>query len=183
MKRILALCLLPMSAMAFTAGELATLKAAVVAEPSVQPCLTEGNDGCIVDWLNSTSATIVWRTRVTQEEYQTAVSPTGSTFSWSGTGGFIARSQGERDAWRTMFSPGSVNPSKANVRAAFDDIFSGTGAGAISNRSHLSAISKRNATKAEGLLSSGAGTDVSPSVLTFEGQINNDDVVKILGRQ
>lgn len=182
MKKFLALLLLPMSALAFTPAEITTLRAAVQSEPSIQSCLTAGNDVCVSDWLNSQSTVIVWRTRVTQEEYQTAVSSTGSTFNWSGTGGFIARTQGERDAWRTMFSPGSVNPSQANVRAAFDDIFSGTGAGAVSNRNHLSAVSKRNATVAESVLSTGTGTDASPAVLTYEGRVSVNDISQIMGR-
>lgn len=183
MKRLLLLlCLLPGLAFALTTEQNAALKTAVLAEPSIAACVTEGNDGCVADWLNATSTFVVYRTRVTQEEYQTATSPTATQFDWAGTGGFISRSQGERDAWRTMFASGGVNPSNTNVRAAFSDIFNGTGAGAVNNRAHLLSLSKRFARNAEKVLATGTGTDASPATLTFEGKINSGEIYLIMGR-
>jgi hypothetical protein len=181
-KYLIALLLLPALARAeFTQPQKDNLKAAIQAESSITSCYINGDHGCIATWLNSDSTFIVWRTAVSQADYQTKVSSEGTTFNWSGTGGFIARSQGERDAWRTMFATGSVNPSLTNVIAAFNDIFSGTGAGAVANRAHLAATSKRNATFAEKTLSTGTGTSASPGVLTFEGLINVNDIPGILG--
>lgn len=182
--KIIALLLLAfsLSASAFDQPQKDALKAAVLAEPTIADCVTGGNDVCVADWLNSASLFIVWRTRVTQEEYQTAVSTGGLTFDWSGTGGYIARSQGERDAWRTMFSSGSVNPSNSNVILAFNDIFSGSGAGAINNRTHLAALSKRFASMAEKTLSTGTGTTLAPGTLTWEGRVSINDIPAIMGR-
>jgi hypothetical protein len=184
MKRLLIALLLifPLSASAFDQPQKDALKAAVLAEPTIADCVTGGNDVCVADWLNTASAFVVWRTRVTQEEYQTAVSTAGLTFDWSGTGGYIARSQGERDAWRTMFSSGGVNPSNGNVILAFNDIFSGTGAGAINNRNHLLALSKRVAIQAEKALATGTGTTTTPGLLTWEGRVSINDIPGIMGR-
>lgn len=176
------LLLAAQSACAFTQSELNTLKTAVQAEPSIADCVSTGNDICVADWLNSKSTFIVWRTSVSKNEYQTSTGPTtGTTFDWSGTGGYIARSAGERDAWNSMFSAtGSVNPSRANVIAAFNDIFSGTGAGAVANRALLLDLSKRAATFAEKILATGAGTQANPGKLVFEGSISFNTVAEIL---
>lgn len=181
-KYLIVVLLLPTLASAeFTQPQKDSLKAAIQAESSITSCYISGDHGCIASWLNSTSTFIVWRTSVSQAEYQTKVSSDGTVFNWSGTGGFIARSQGERDAWRTMFGAGNVNPSLSNVIAAFNDIFSGTGAGAVANRAHLAAVSKRSATFAEKTLATGTGSSASPGLLTFEGLVNVNNIPEILG--
>lgn len=172
--------LAPLMAHAWTQPQLTALKNAAREEPSIQACITQGDDTCVATWFNSASTFVVWRTHVTQDEYQTAVDSAAGVFNWSGTGGFIARSQGERDAWRTMFAPGYVNPALDNVRAAFADIFSGAGAGAVANRNHLAALSKRAASQAEKVLATGTGSDASPGTLTFEGTIDAALVAQIL---
>jgi len=181
MKKILFILLFALSfnSYALTQAQEDTLKTAALAEPSIAACITGGNDVCVADWFNTVNAFVVWRTNVTQNEYQTR-EDIGTSFNWSGTGGFIARTQGERDAWRTMFQSGSVDPSKANVIAAFNDIFSGAGAGAVATRAHLLALSKRLATNAEQVLATGTGTDASPGRLTFSGTISTNDVSGIL---
>lgn len=169
------------AAFAFTQTELDTLKVAAQAEPSIQGCLTGGDDVCVADWFNAASSYIVWKSRVTKDTYQTETGPTtGTTFNWSGTGGYIARSQGERDAWNTLFSATNyVNPSRANVIAAFNDIFSGTGAGAVANRALLLDLSKRAATNAEKVLATGTGTNATPGTMTWEGRISPNDIYLI----
>lgn len=150
----------------------------MIARPELATLIATGDDIALSNFYNAlpTVDFIVWRSSVSQQEYQSKVSSTGTSFNWSGTGGYIARSQGERDAWRVMFVSGSVNPSEPNVITAFNDIFSGTGAAAINNRSHLLALSKRKATLVEQLLATGTGTDASPAILVFEGTIGYADI-------
>ena len=181
MKKFILLLLLTISfsVSALTTDQKVILKAAALAEPTIADCITGGNDVCVAEWFNESSTFIVWRNLVTQVEYQTSEAA-GTTFSWSGTGGFISRTQGERDAWRTMFQSGSVDPSKANVIAAFNDIFSGNGAGAIATRLHLLTLSKRIATNAEKALATGTGSDASPGKLTFAGNVSVSDISGIL---
>jgi len=150
----------------------------MLAHPELATYIATGDDIALSNYYNQLPITdwIVWRTSVSQQEYQSKVSSIGTSFNWSGTGGYIARSQGERDAWRVMFVSGYVNPSEANVITAFNDIFSGTGAAAINNRNHLLSLSKRKATLIEQILSSGSGTDISPAYTSFEGEIGYTDI-------
>lgn len=155
-----------------------TLHNDMLSRPELSTMISSGDDIALASYYNNLPLIdwIVWRTRVSQEEYQSSISSIGTTFSWSGTGGYIARTQGERDAWRAMFVSGTVNPSLTNIILGFNDIFSGTGAQAINNRNHLAALSKRKASIVEQVLSTGSGvglgTDVLPATLTFEGKIS-----------
>ena len=119
----------------------------------------------------------VWRTSVTKNEYVSATSVDSTTFNWTGTG-FIARSAGEQAAWRELFNGANAcNPSLANVRQAFTDIFSGATAPAPANRTHLAAISRRKASRAEKLFATGAGSTAAPSLMGVEGVLTVQDVV------
>lgn len=153
------------------------LKADMFSQPSLQTAIQTGDDVAIANFYNQLVVPefIVWRTSVEQSEYQSALSSTGTLFSWSTPGGYISRSQGERDAWQAMFAAGPIDPSMSNVIVAFNDIFSGTGAGAINNRAHLLSLSKRHAIRIEKLLSTGTGTDLSPATMSYEGELSYDD--------
>jgi hypothetical protein len=118
----------------------------------------------------------VWRTSVTKDELVGSVSVDGTTFSWTGTG-YITRSQGERDAFNTMFSSaGIVNPSLSNVRQAWTDIFSGATAPAPANRTHLSTVSRRKAIRFERLYATGTGSTASPGTMVIEGQVSGQTI-------
>jgi hypothetical protein len=118
----------------------------------------------------------VWRTRVTRDELLTSIGPDGTTFAWTGTG-YITRAQGERDAFNAIFtSDAALNPSLANVRQAFADIFSGNTAPAPANRTHLSAVSRRKATRLEKLFATGTGSTASPATMAFEGAVSYQDI-------
>jgi hypothetical protein len=167
-----------------TEAQLPTLKAAILAEtdPVFVEFRTQGATGAMANFFNleAVPAYWVWKTKVPKTDYTNGVSVDGTTFSWTGSG-FITRQQGERDAWRELFSTGNaVNPSLANVRQAFTDIFSGGTAPAPANRTHLLAMSRRPATRGEKLFATGAGTTANPSLLVFEGSISGDDVVQAL---
>lgn len=117
----------------------------------------------------------VWKSYLTKSEVVNSTSADNTTFNWTGNG-FITRSAGELAAWENLFNAsGSVNPSLANVRQAFSDIFSGAG-NAASNRTHLLAVARRKATRAEKLLGSGSGSTGSPATMGFEGTVTFSDV-------
>ncbi len=117
----------------------------------------------------------VWRTSVPKNELTNSTSTDGTSFVWAGNG-FITRANGEQTAWRELFNgTNQVNPSLANVRQAFSDIFSGTGNAAL-NRAHLLAIARRKATRAEKLFASGAGSSAVPATMTIEGALSYQDV-------
>lgn len=109
------------------------------------------SDEQIANALNQDASPVywAWRTSVPKHEATDTVSShtdgSPTAFTWGGaSGGYINRSQGERDAWRELWNSSlTVNPSLANVRTAFVDIFSGSGAGAVGNRNHLWGVCQR----------------------------------------
>ena len=161
--------------------QLQAIKTAIDADPvlSAKPMNGDG-DFDIATALNlvRTPDFWVWRTQVSKDELTNSVSQDGTTFAWTGAG-FITRSVGERDAWRELFDRlGNVNPSLANVRQAFTDIFSGATAPAPANRTHLATVSRRRATLVEHVLrtNTAAGTTAAPDTMGAEGPITPYEV-------
>ena len=155
----------------------AVLRAVVIAEPTLQIAINTGDDYAIANWCNALAAPdfFVTKTSLPRHDVLTATSGEATTFAWAGAA-YITRSQGERDAFREMFnSTGTVNPNLASIQAAFADIFSG--AGGLANRTHIAAISKRKATRAEKVLATVPGTGLlaSPATLTYEGQVTANE--------
>lgn len=168
--------------MELTLAQKQTLKAAILADP-VLAAKTSGpgtDYGFIADALNKDAAPAFWgyKALLGKHELTDQTSPDGTTFAWGGTtGGFINRSQGERDCWREIWNTSlSCNPSRANVRAAFDDIFSGAGAGAVNNRAHIAAMIRRKATVVEKLFATGTGSTASPGTFAVEGSVDLSDI-------
>lgn len=163
--------------MNLTLSQRQALKADMVT--SSQP--TTGSDDVALTVANFYNANAspdfwVWRTSVGKDELTNSTSVDGTTFNWTGTG-FITRNQGERDAWRELFDrDGNCNPSLANVRQAFTDIFSGGTVPAPANRTHLATVSRRKATRFEKLFAAGTGSTASPAVMALEGALTVDDV-------
>lgn len=159
--------------MALTSAQLTTLKADIAAETA--PYLVEqreaGSDSGIAVWYNTQASPsfYVWKTQVSSGEAFNAI-------IGAGTGGFIARSQGERDYVSALLIRGTFDPSLANIRQALADAFSGAGASAVTTRDNLTAISKRTATNAEKLFSVGTGSEAVPAVMGYQGEITPRDV-------
>lgn len=84
-------------------------------------------------------------------------------------------SVGKARIWEWMTRPGSFNPSKANVRAGIDATWVGTAADLLV-RAAVYVHCKRQATIVEKLFASGTGSNASPAVMDFEGQISPQDV-------
>ena len=147
------------------------------------------SDEQIAEALNQVVSPDYWvlRTSVTKHEMtdttgtHTDGSPTA--FTWGGaSGGYINRSQGERDAWRELWNTSlTVNPSLANVRTAFDDIFSGAGAGAVGNRNHIKAKIRRLATVIEKVFS--VATVGGPIQSGVRGSASNPDTMVLANVQ
>lgn len=165
------------SAHALTTAEYSALNAAIIAEPSLTTAVSTNDDTAISVWCNTTSTFIVWRSRVTEDEYTDNVSSDSTVWSWPA---YIARAQGERDGWDRMFRKGAINPGKANVRQGIADIFSGSANNAGPQRTHLLAMSKRAATNCEKVLATGTGTTATPGVLTFEGSLSSAAISRVM---
>lgn len=165
--------------MALTLTQRTALKNDINADPalSAHPNNADGHQA-VADAYNLAASPDfwVWRTQVSKHEFVGSTSTDGTNFSWGGAG-FITRSQGERDAWRELFNgDGFCNPSQANVRTAFLDIFSGGTAPAPANRTHLATVARRKATRAEKLFATGTGSTASPALMGIEGNLSGPDI-------
>lgn len=168
--------------MSLTAAQLPALRAAIAADPTLAAIPnTPDSNQTIADAFNAVSspAFYVWRSSVSEAEFTglpgVDVANAGAATVWSWTA-FIARSVGEQNGWARMFASGTVNPSRANVRQGFADIFSGSANAAPAQRNHLTVLSKRAATRAEQLYATGTGSYAAPATLGFEGLITYVDV-------
>jgi hypothetical protein len=171
-------CLLPATTLAaLTPAQSSALKAAIQADPTLNALPNEpDSNAAIADAFNAEAAPAFWvlRSSVREAEYTAQPSVDGTVWSWPA---YIARSQGERDAWGRMFAAtGTVNPSLPNVQQAFADIFSGTAAAPVAQRAHLTACSRRKATRIEKLYATGTGSAATPATMGREGPIGYEDV-------
>lgn len=152
-----------------TTAQLMVLKADIAADPvlSAKPN-TPDEAFAIADAYNqlATPDWWMWRTRVKQAEITDQSSVDSTDWSWTA---FVGRTQGERDAWREMFATtGAISFARPNVRQGLQDIFSGMSGSA--QRTHLLAVGRRKATRAEKLFGTPAptGTTSSPATSAFE---------------
>ena len=150
--------------MPLTPTQIVTLAADIQTHPELAVFYVgAANDNVAVrDYYNAADPTLAdcWRTTFSLAE---ALAVT----NWTE---FIGRTQGERDAFRMMFSLGSVAPSDANIRSGFTDIFSGPSG--VTTRTALTAAAKRKMTRAELLFATG------PSVFTLvlEGPVSSVEI-------
>lgn len=116
--------------------------------------------------LNASPAYTVWKSNVT-------ITDTGKIFNgteWAG----MTTANHTRLQTVAQWLPGGYNAALPDIRAMFNDIWSG--AGGTSTRNALLVLWKRLARRGEKLYASGTGTDTVPSTLTFEGPISATDV-------
>lgn len=117
----------------------------------------------VAAWYNLEAAGPYWLWKTVIFESEITRSPSSDATNWDWTA-YIARSQGERDAWARLFMGGGsgMNPSLTNVRQGLADIFSGSANNAAAQRTHLLATCRRKATNAEKLFvvaATGPGND------------------------
>lgn len=157
--------------------QLAVLKAHVQANPDTNGFYVGGNLPAVAALLNVDAAPVFYATKksLSRHDILTGTSIEGTTFAWAGAA-YITRNQGERDAFREMFnSTGEIDPAVANIVAAFQDIFSGTGG--AGNRAHVTSMSKRTATRFEKLFATGLGTLVAPATMALQGPVQWEEMV------
>lgn len=158
-----------------TPQQTATLKAHILADPVLGP-LTSGTGtdyGAIAAALNANASPVVkvWRTSVTRAEIQD-----DDAFNWTLVDNLTNGSKYR--IWEWMFANGAINPSKDNIRAGISATWTGTLALTAVATMTLNKC-KRNATRLESLFTTGAGTDLSPAKLTFEGSIDLMEIASI----
>ena len=154
--------------MTLTTAQLQALKTYINTVPgwAAQPLNSDGAY-FIAQELNKevVPAFVVWKTNVARNEVGKAFQATALANITAGNNDKLANFA----AWNE-----SVNPSRADQRAFFDDVFS-VAAGA-STRAALLALWKRSANHVEKLFSTGTGSDASPATMVVEGSISYQEV-------
>lgn len=153
--------------------QLQTLKTAIAVQtdPVFVSYRNNGQTSLMVNYFNAPSTFVVWKTSVPRNEVGKTFVATGLDAITAGNNDKLANFA----AWND-----TVNPSRPDQRAFFDQIFS-VAAGA-STRAALLVLWKRAATRAEALYATGTGTDALPGLLTFEGAISDADISAALGQ-
>lgn len=154
--------------MALSVEQLATLKAAIAADP-VLNALPNNTDSAfeIAYQMNQTESPdfIVWRSNVSVDDIMR------NGMDWARVDNL---SVGKARIWDWMTRLGTFNASKANIRAGIDAAWVGTAAD-LAVRATVYTHCKRKATRCEKLLASGTGSDAVPATMTFEGQLSYQD--------
>lgn len=157
--------------MYLTTEQQVTLKAAILADGTLNQIYTDGDLGALASALNADSSTIVWRSSVTQDEIMQ------NGFDWVRVDNL---SVGKARIWEWLFDnqTRTFNPSKVNVRAGIDETWKGTAAD-LAVRDAVYVHCKRNASVLESLFVTGTGTTASPALLGVEGDISWYDLTSI----
>lgn len=161
--------------MPLTPAQSATLKTDIAANTNqingVQikdmPNNSDANDA-IAKWYSGQASPdfTVWKSNV-------PITEVGRKFNGAELAGLTTANVGRLQCI-ALYSASGVNPSLADQRAFFDDVFSG--AGGVVTRPALLVLWKRLAKRIEKLLSTGTGSDASPATMVFEGSITLTDV-------
>jgi len=151
-----------------TPAQLQALKTWI--QTSVDPTIiAAGSDDVeLARLLNQPSQTIIWRSRVGQDEIMQ------NGFDWVRVDNL---SVGKARIWDWLFAnpSRSINPTKPNVRAGIAECWKGTAAD-LAVQAAVFVHCKRTATRVESVFATGLGTEVSPSVTSFEGVIIAQDI-------
>lgn len=155
--------------MRLTDDQLAALKAAILAETNAGfvALRQAGAVGAMAGWYNVAGTFTAWRSSVSVRE-------TGQAFNGAEWANLTSANHTRLQTVAQYLA--TYNPSQADVRAMFNDIWSG--AGGVTTRANLLALWKRKATRGERLFATGAGTDATPGVLTFEGSMDAEDIIR-----
>lgn len=171
MKSLLALLLLAASSIAsaeFSATQYQAIKADILADSSLDALRSEGNFDGIAQVLSAPVADKCWDSNFSLEQLLDALNFTA----------YIGRSVAEKSALDLMFKLGTVDTRRANIRQAFTDIFSGTGAVPVNQRQAITDASQRACLRIEKLL---AESQSSGAYITVhEGSIGWPDVMRAL---
>jgi hypothetical protein len=154
--------------MQLTPAQKVTLKAAILADPAAAAHYTNGDTQAVADYMNAPASPsfTVWKTLV-------PIAQVGDNIVATEMAG-LSTINATRLQTIALFSTSGVNPSFADRRAFFDDVFSG--AGGVLTRAKLLILWKRLASRTEEVFATGTGSDAVPATLVVEGTLTANDV-------
>lgn len=175
--------------MALSPAQLPVMKAAILAEtdPTFVALRQANNENGMAAWYNSPSTFFVWKTSVATGDLFDAIQWANLTPGPApdGTAQWTNRSlacQGKQFNLQTILTGrDAINPSKSRIRGglqdALIDIPSGNnGALRTAGWDQVLLMLYRAANRVERVFATGAGTELAPGLLTFEGTINAQDI-------
>jgi hypothetical protein len=153
--------------MQLTTQQLQTLKAAIATETDAGfvAARAAGNEGVMAEFYNTNSTFVAWKPVV-------SIIATGQAFNGTEWAGMTSANHTRLQTVAQYLS--SYNPGLADIRAMFNDIWSG--AGGTNTRAALLALWKRFALKGEKLYCTGTGSDATPGLFVIEGQITAQNI-------
>jgi hypothetical protein len=153
--------------MQLTTAQLQTLKADIAAQtdPTFVAFRSVNDETGMADWYNLPSTFIAWKTSV-------SIIDTGLAFNGAEWAGMTSANHTRLQTVAQYLA--TYNAGKADVRAMFNDIWSG--AGGATTRANLLALWKRPATRGERLFCTGTGSDAVPGILTREGNLSAQNI-------
>ena len=155
--------------MALTTAQLATLKTAIIADPTAGPMRTAGDSFSLGVWCNGPSATLAW---------QTAVAPQASDEAATYTL-FDSIIAGKRDSWR-IFLGFSRDYTKAKIRTWIVDVWGAAIAASVSEAILLAGtVFATNAQNVFGGLSRTTGT-VTAINRVYDGTVTQAELNQLV---
>lgn len=153
-----------------TPAQLQTLKTNILATPEAAQLLADGSMSGLADYYNTTAspAFTVWRTSVDVGDIMS------NGFDWTRVDN---ASVGKARIWEWMMQQGTINPSKANIRAGIDQAWDGAADNA--HRAGIYVHCKRLASRIEKLFATGTGSDASPALAVVIGPVDVDVFVAV----
>lgn len=166
------LCATLANAQSLTTAQLTTIRTFACADTATaRPLVLAGDSAGVRGWLNTAGTFVVWRTSVSREEVMR-----DPGFDWARVDNL---SVGKARIWDWMFAFGTIDASRANIRAGIDAVWVGTAAD-LALRTAVYAVVKRNALRVEQSLATGTGTTATPGMLTWEGAMSETDSGRLL---
>jgi len=158
--------------MTLTTAQKTTLAADIRAntDPDVVAALAVRGDADIAMLYNLPSAFAVYQSSVSLKQI-------GESLDYSNVADLTSANNERLNVFRA-YNDESADPRRVDIRAFFDDVFSG--AQGTETRANLALLWQRIATIAEEIFATGAGTQGNPGALVFEGQLSANDVGEAL---
>lgn len=156
--------------MPLTPAQKTTLKADILANSDANTIYENGDLSALASLYNLAASPefVVWKTKVMRQEILQ------NGFDWTRLDNL---SVGLARVWDSMFfDTGSLNPSKANVRAGIEEVWKGTAAD-LAVRAAVYVHCKRPSTRIERLFATGTGSTAVPGLLVYEGPLGFGDLI------
>lgn len=168
-RALLALLLAPLLAwgqLQPSSTQIATLRTAVLAEPTLAAARNAGDDAAIAAWCNTIASPdfYAWRATMSTAEI-------GLLVNYVAVAAMTTANLDRVKAFYTL-NPASFDPGRSDIRTFLADTFSGAlGGQGQATRDALDAAYRLKLTRAEKLIATGTGSFADPAIAGWTGSI------------